>query len=1311
MSTSFLFAQVTAPSVQNKEACGSSSFKLIATGAHAGEIYTWYDAPVSGNLLLTDTSSGITDTSFYHTGILSVSDTFYVRIDSAGFFSNFVPVIAKVNPLAADIGQSYVLNSLNNGMIAYYPFNRNAYDESGNGHHGVIYNAPFLSGFKGSAIDFTGDQTSYINTGNWNFPDTFSISVFLNIKDTSTGYFSRMIISKYDDPTISMFADIIDHVTYYTARLCFKSKNNSQTYYLSDTSKLYAKKWYNLIITYNGYNLVQMYINGKLTFEKSNITTQGLSTSSIPIIIGKAYSNPLAPNDAAFAGLLDELRIYRRVLNQQEIHEINDPGIIGIKLFTDNICKSHSDTITIFRSQPGIRYQLFNNSTTYGSAQNGNGSTLKFTLSNLTSTAAFQIHASDIVTGCGRMFDTLLHIQVNCCLAEINDFITIKPPSSGLVAYYPFNGNALDESLNGNNGIVTGATLTTDKYGNANSAYSFGGTDMISVNNNSSLNFGTNDFSISMWIYPKVIKNLQIFGKDNYNGSQPSPYGSGYYFQYSVAKSQDIRFATRSIANNNSNFLGSTQIAPINTWTHVVGVRKNNILKLYINGKLDNAMIETVPTNTDNSVNLKFGRYDEISTSYFNGKMDDALIYNRALTDQEILDLYNNRPELQVKIEDNAICSKDSTNIIIINPQSDIAYSVLNATDSSVIGKAHYRNSDTLLISSGNITNAGSFLIYAKDTTSGCFRYLDTILKVYTCLKLKTTSVSSTCHQHNGSAAVQINGGTPPYRILWSSGDTIITADSLTSGIYSVQVWDSKGNNTTSSVNVSDIGGPQIHVDKIVDVSCNGKRDGAIQTTISGGSAPYKIDWSNGKTTKDMINLEAAPYEITVTDTDKCSTTKTVIVTKPDALNVKIITTEATCKVADGTAHVIVSGGTTPYRYLWSNNDTNSFINGIKSGFYAVNITDARGCKSVLPADVAVNNTGGPVIRFDSMHYADIGISNGALFITYSGGTKPYDTIRWSNGSVKEDLTAGAGIYNLIIIDHKGCKGAFSGQILNKPIINPEICMVTVDSATRRNLIIWKKPVSTIIKYYNIYRETSIADKYMRIDSIKYDSLNVYLDPVAKPLVRSWRYKISAVDKIGRESALSSEHKTIHLTVNVSLGNTFNLIWDNYNGFPVNTYYIYRYLKSGGWVVIDSLPSNLTSYTDAPDTLIGLKYYIAIKKPDGSCVTKSVKYGPYSQSFSNLKDYSAIYKPNNINTIYKTQDVKMYPNPTNDFLNIVTIRKDIEKTLVYDILGNKIIDTRYSSLLDMSLLAKGFYIIKLTGINDKIIAIERVIKE
>jgi hypothetical protein len=98
--------------------------------------------------------------------------------------------------------------------------------------------------------------------------------------------------------------------------------------------------------------------------------------------------------------------------------------------------------------------------------------------------------------------------------------ITHAGLSDGLVAYYPFNGNANDESGNGHNGIVngTGATLTNDRFGNANKAYSFNGTgSYIRVNVNTA-DWFYNDFSITVWVNFKNFTNTypQIIWSENY---------------------------------------------------------------------------------------------------------------------------------------------------------------------------------------------------------------------------------------------------------------------------------------------------------------------------------------------------------------------------------------------------------------------------------------------------------------------------------------------------------------------------------------------------------------------------------------------------------------------------------------------------------------------------------------------------------------------------------------------------------------------------------------------------------------------------
>ena len=94
---------------------------------------------------------------------------------------------------------------------------------------------------------------------------------------------------------------------------------------------------------------------------------------------------------------------------------------------------------------------------------------------------------------------------------------TGNPDTVGLVAYYPFTGNAADSSGNGNDGTVNGATLTTDRFGNADGAYSFNGTsDYIQAPHNNALNFGTGDFTVSGWVnYSSKTGQQKIFNKGN----------------------------------------------------------------------------------------------------------------------------------------------------------------------------------------------------------------------------------------------------------------------------------------------------------------------------------------------------------------------------------------------------------------------------------------------------------------------------------------------------------------------------------------------------------------------------------------------------------------------------------------------------------------------------------------------------------------------------------------------------------------------------------------------------------------------------
>ena len=105
-------------------------------------------------------------------------------------------------------------------------------------------------------------------------------------------------------------------------------------------------------------------------------------------------------------------------------------------------------------------------------------------------------------------------LSIACVLVSIMTFAQI--PTDGLIAHYPFNGNANDESTNSNHGTVNGATLSTDRFGNVNSAYDFDGTnDYISIPGKAEWDFGLNSFSISVWFKQINVGGFNIVRYDN----------------------------------------------------------------------------------------------------------------------------------------------------------------------------------------------------------------------------------------------------------------------------------------------------------------------------------------------------------------------------------------------------------------------------------------------------------------------------------------------------------------------------------------------------------------------------------------------------------------------------------------------------------------------------------------------------------------------------------------------------------------------------------------------------------------------------
>ena len=158
------------------------------------------------------------------------------------------------------------------------------------------------------------------------------------------------------------------------------------------------------------------------------------------------------------------------------------------------------------------------------------------------------------------------------------------------------------------------------------------------------------------------------------------------------------------------------------------------------------------------------------------------------------------------------------------------------------------------------------------------------------------SSVAPSCGSNDGSAEVTgSTGGVLPYSYQWSNGSTSALADSLLAGVYVVTVTDDNLCVTIETVNITSNAGPII-TSNIIDASCNGGNDGAIDLTITGGTAPYNIDWSTGEHTEDISGLAAGIYDVTIFDDAGCGAVQvfSVLASMPIDLSVATIV-DASC--------------------------------------------------------------------------------------------------------------------------------------------------------------------------------------------------------------------------------------------------------------------------------------------------------------------------------------------------------------------------------------------------------------------------------
>ncbi|MCB0692909.1 MAG: hypothetical protein H6568_01850 [Lewinellaceae bacterium] len=295
-------------------------------------------------------------------------------------------------------------------------------------------------------------------------------------------------------------------------------------------------------------------------------------------------------------------------------------------------------------------------------------------------------------------------------------------------------------------------------------------------------------------------------------------------------------------------------------------------------------------------------------------------------------------------------------------------------------------------------------------------------ISIFSGIDLTGVIKAVTCFgQANGGIDLMVSGGQVPYTFLWSHGPTTQNVSGLTAGTYSVLVSDANGCDGERTFQIQQPPALSMTL-QVVEPACHGDETGSISIDVSGGTSPYTFLWSNGATTQTIQDLPAGSYAVTVSDQNGCSLVQDVNLLQPDALALDAVGSSVTCaNAADGAIDLSVTGGTSPYSYLWSHGPTTQDVQDLAGDVYRVTVSDANGCTGIVeeeilePAPLALTISGSDPTC--------LGGTDGTAVVAVSGGTAPY-TYLWNDpaGSTTANISGlAAGLYQVTVTDGQAC--------------------------------------------------------------------------------------------------------------------------------------------------------------------------------------------------------------------------------------------------------------------------------------------------
>ncbi len=560
--------------------------------------------------------------------------------------------------------------------------------------------------------------------------------------------------------------------------------------------------------------------------------------------------------------------------------------------------------------------------------------------------------------------------------------------------------------------------------------------------------------------------------------------------------------------------------------------------------------------------------------------------------------------------------------------------------------------------------------------------------------------------QPNGSITAIASGGSGIYSYAWSTTpvQTTTTAYNLPVGTYTVTVTDGSTNTATASATVYQPNQLMASISTSSPVKCYGQSNGSATVNVIGGIPAYTYQWDDGESTQTATNLPAGVQSVTVTDNNGCTATAIDTITQPTRINIPLITDSIKC-FGGSTANISVSGvsgGTSPYSYLWTGGDTGQYLINVPVGIYTLTVTDANGCTAsasaivLQPTPLTMNIAAGT----DTMlTCGGPGTGTGSISLNIVGGTYPW-SYHWSNGySTQNIMNLTGGTYTITITDHNGCM-----IIHTFYITQPSPLVIHIDSLNARCVDTCDGQITTAVTGGTPF----ITGDYHYIWNTTPPKTTENINNLCPGF-----YSVTVTDSNGCQKTLSTS-----IGVSDSLKAYFTIYPDT---TTLHHYYVENdatgnppitYVWSWGDGTQDTAAYPNHTYSTAGN------YVICLTVSNVPCSNTYCDSAYLQRTSNSLISLTVIPGTNGIKVNELSPNlIKVYPNPATDILQIQIgsnseVRSEMSELSVYDMVGNLVLEKNTMSnitSLNVSSLPGGVYIVQLRTVNG--IMVRKFIKE